>query len=264
MKKKVSKEKVSKYKSTVPAVDQALRLMNCLAGSAPQQMTLTEICARLEIPKSKGYTILNTLMAHNFIEKNQQAKTYKLGLGITFLARNIIDNLDIRDIAKQCLRDLAVKTDVTAHLGQISGSSFFIVSREESSDHYGYSMRVGSHLDITHGCHGKAILAFLPENEREDILSRDDSSFYGDKNPVDPDRLREELKECRRTGYAIDLGETNPNIIAISSPVFSADSIIIGGVVLTGAFRRSKIKSFGPLVVETAKQISQKLGYRAV
>jgi len=262
MEKEVKKEKKSRYKSFVPAVDHALKLLNCLGESSHQQLTLTEICDRLEIPKSKGYTILNTLIAHNFIEKNQQAKTYKLGLGIVFLARNIINNLDIREIAQPYLKGLVEETEVTAHLGQISGSSFYIIAREENRKHFGYSMRVGDHQHITHGCHGKAIIAFLPENEREEILAQDKLYFYGDQATTNLDQLRKELKKCRQTGYAVDPGETNPNINAISSPLFSGDGKVIGAVIIIGAFNHSKIKTFGPKVVKTAKEISHKLGYR--
>ncbi|MFW2368030.1 MAG: IclR family transcriptional regulator, partial [Desulforhopalus sp.] len=124
-------EKVTKkstYKSTVPAVDQAMRLLNCLAESPNPQLTLTEICGRLEISNSKAYTILNTLIGYDFIEKNPQTKTYRLGLGIVSLARNILNNIDVRDLVAQPLKKLAEETEMTAHFGLITGSRVYIIA----------------------------------------------------------------------------------------------------------------------------------------
>mgnify|MGYP001814882596 FL=1 len=255
--------KKSKYQSTVPAVDQSLKLLNFMAENSATSMTLTEICERLDIHKSRVYTILNTLIGYDFVQKNPRTKTYRLGLGIVHLARNILNNLDIRDIVKTPLRQLAMETELTAHFGQIVGSNFYIISKEEGNADVGYNMRIGISHDITHGAHGKAIVAFMPESERQEILSRDYLCFYGDGQPFDMDDLLTELEEARINGYATDLRATNPNIIAISSPVFDGDETIDGGIILIGAFSRGKLKSYGARVANAAIGISHDLGYRS-
>jgi DNA-binding IclR family transcriptional regulator len=255
-------EKKSNYKSTVPAVDQAMRLLNCLAESSTPQLTLTEICERLDIHKSKAYTILNTLVGYDFIEKNQQTKTYRLGLGIVYLARNILNNLDVRDLVAAPLKRLAVETDLTAHFGLITGSRVYIVAKEESDQAFGYSIRVGVHHHLTHGSHGKAIVAFMTESERQQILEQEELCFYGDAVPFDKKKLMDEFEEIRQTGYSVDARETNPNITGISSPVFDGGGSIMGCVILVGTFSKAKQKKNGPMVVKTAADISRILGFR--
>lgn len=254
--------KKSKYKSTVPAVDQAMQLLNCLAESTNPQLTLTEICGRLEISNSKAYTILNTLMGHDFIEKNPQTKTYRLGMGIVYLARNILNNMDVRDLVVQPLKILAEETELTAHFGLVTGSRVYIIAKEEGNQSFGYSIRIGVHHHITHGSHGKAIVAFMTEEERKHILEQEELGFYGDGVPFDRSKLFKELEEVRRTGYAVDARETNPNIIGISSPVFNADGTIMGCVILVGVFSRVNLKKIGSQVVATALGISRTLGFR--
>lgn len=254
----------SKYSSTVPAVDQAMRLLHCLAESAIPQLTLTELCNMLDINKSKAYTILNTLMNHDFVEKNQQAKTYRLGLGIVSLSRNILNNLDIRDFVVAPLKDLADQTGLTAHFGQVVGERVYIIAKEESDKSYGYSIRIGIHHHLSHGAHGKAIAAYMDDEAREKLLQQEGLEFYGPDQPVDFEYLREEFEEIRQTGYAVDPRETNPNIIGISSPVFEIAGKIRGGVILVGASSRARVKEYGPLVVRTALQISRALGFRGV
>ncbi len=207
--------------------------------------------------------MLNTLIGYDFVEKDPRTKAYRLGLGIVHLARNILNNLDIRDIVKAPLRQLALETQLTAHYGQIAGSNFYIVAKEEGNADIGYTMRIGISHDITHGAHGKAIAAFMSEQERQEILRREYLCFYGDGQPVDMNVLLAELEEVRINGYASDVRVTNPNIIAISSPVFDGTGAIVGGIILIGAFSRTKLKSYGAKVASAAIEISHILGYRS-
>jgi len=239
-----------------------MRLLNCLAESSSPQLTLTEICERLEIHKSKAYTILNTLVGYDFIEKNQQTKTYRLGLGIVYLARNILNNLDVRDLVAAPLKRLAVETHLTPHFGLITGSRVYIIAKEESDQAYGYNIRVGVHEHLTHGSHGKAIVAFMTESERQQILEQEDLCFYGDGVPFDKEKLMEEFEEIRQTGYSVDARETNPNIIGISSPVFDRSGSVMGCVILVGIFSKAKQKKNGSMVANTAIDISRILGFR--
>lgn len=253
----------SAYRPLVPAVEQAIRLLTCLAESSSEQLTLTEICARLDLHKSKGYTLLNTLKQYDFIERNDQTKTYRLGLGIVYLARNILNNLDIRNLVLPFLGELAERSTSTAHYGTISGSRLYIVARRNLREDLDYGLREGSNYHLTHGSHGKAIAAFMPEAECEQLLARDSLEFYGEGQPVDFTKLREELRKCRQEGYAIDPGETNAGMNVISAPVFNHNGQVIGCIILTGTFARSKLGAFGPLVAQTARRISSKLGWEA-
>ncbi len=252
-------EKKSRYKSTVPAVDQCMQVLNCLAESPRRQLSLSEICDMAGIHKSRGYTILNTLMAHNFIEKNPHTKVYKLGIGIVSLARNVLNDLNLGDIVNPHLQTLARNTDATAHYGVISGNRFYIVAKEESSDTFGYTMRLGIQHHLTHGAHGKAIVALMPEKDREQILAAEPLCFYGDGKPVDLDYLKEEFETIRELGYAVDLGETNPNITCISAPVTNLEGKLAGAIVLIGVFQRARVKTFGPMVVEAARRVSERM-----
>lgn len=256
-----TEKKKSRYNSIVPAVDQTMRLLHCLADSSNQKFTLTEICDRLELPKSKGYTILNTLIKHDFIEKDSQAKTYRLGLGIVYLARNVLNSIDIRDIVSPELKKLAEDTGLTAHFGVRTDARLYIIAKEESNDNFGYNMRVGVSHPLTYGGHGKAIVSFMSEEDRRQVLEEEELCFYGYNKPVDLERLEKELEECKQKGYAIDAGDTNPDIRAICSASLNGENAVVGSVILIGVFRAPKIKTYGPMVVKTAARISEKLGY---
>ena len=88
----------SGYTTTVPAVDQAAKVLISMAKSQENAMRLTDIFREVDIPASKAFSILATLNKYGFIEKDPQTKTYSLGLGLLFLARRVLDRLDIRNI----------------------------------------------------------------------------------------------------------------------------------------------------------------------
>jgi DNA-binding IclR family transcriptional regulator len=100
----------------------------------------------------------------------------------------------------------------------------------------------------------------MPEAEREKILARKKLYFYGDPSRVNMKRLRDELAQCRKRGFARDVGDLQHGINAVSAPVFGPDEKIIGCVILIGTFPEALIEKYGHKVTNAVKKISQKLG----
>src|SRR4030043_2447687 len=103
----------SLYKPTVPAVEQASRVLLCLGESPNFKMRHTEIYNQIEIHKSKGHSILNTLKQFGLVEKDPQTKTYSLGPALLFLSRHVLDNLYYPEVVTPFLETLAKETGGT-------------------------------------------------------------------------------------------------------------------------------------------------------
>lgn len=257
---KKDKRKKSAYKPLVPAVEQASRILICLGESPHFKMRLTEICKQVEIHKSKGYSILNTLSQFGFVEKDPETKTYWLGPGLIFLSRNVLDNLSYPDIVAPFLEGLAKKTNGTAVFGLIDAKHIIVVAKREGNQNIGFTVRPGHRFHITLGAHGKAMMAFMPEVERKKILAGKKLFFYGERSQADMNRLREDLAKCRQLGFTQDIGEVTPGVNVISAPVFGNREKMVGCIILFGTFVERLIETYGPEVAEIARQISYKLG----
>lgn len=257
---KEAQGKKSDYNGLVPAVDQAARILLCLTKSPSQKINLTEICKSVGIHKSKGYSILNTLQKYGFVQKDPAGKTYFLGLGLISLSRRVLDGLNYSEIAGPFLETLAEKTRSTALFGIINEGNVFVVAREEADKDISVTIRLGYRFNITHGAHGKAIAAFLPDEEREDLLRQDKLFFHGDASRLDIKRLENELAECRKTGFAFDMGELNAGINVIASPVFDSQERLVGSMFIMGTFPESRIEEYGIIVAEQASKFSAMLG----
>ena len=251
----------SVYKPLVPAVEQASRVLLCLGESPHFKMKLTEICKEVGIHKSKGHSILNTLKQFKFVEKDPEAKTYSLGPALIFLSRHVLDNLRYPEIVAPFLEDLAKETNGTALFGLIYGEHLLVVGKHEGNENIGFSIRLGHRFHMTLGAHGKAMVAFMPEPEREKILTKKRVYFHGlELSRLNMKRLREELTKCRQLGYAQDVGEITAGVNFVSAPVFGLQEKIIGCIILIGTFAETLIEKYGPKTADAARKVSYKLG----
>jgi len=259
LEKKEEKTK-SKYTGVVPAVDQASRILICLARNPSFKMNLTDICKNVGIHKSKGYSILNTLQHYGLVHKDTLGKTYSLGFGLISLSRKVLDNLNYEAIAGPYLEKLAKQTHSTALLGIIDNTNVFVVAKQEADQAVGVTTRIGHRFSITHGAHGKAIVSFLADADREKILHHNKLFFHGSVSKLNRKRLAEEIERCCLDGYAVDMGELNPGINVIASPLFDSQGRLIGSMFIMGTFSESHIREHGSTVADVAKQFSAMLG----
>lgn len=248
------------YSSRVPAVEQASRILLALAQGSEAKVTLTEICRMVGIHKSKGYSILNTLQQFAFVQRSPDSKTYALGPGLLFLSSKVLRNLDLREAVAPVLRELSHQTNSTAFLGLISDNHVFVAAKDEGMQDIGVMIRLGHRFPLAWGAHGKSIVAFLPEAEREKVLGSPKLYFHGNPSNFNQDRLEEEMAQCRRTGFAVDLGGMKGGVHAVASPVFGPSGKLIGSLAVVGTFPKESVKKYGPAVAAAAKKFSELIG----
>jgi DNA-binding IclR family transcriptional regulator len=258
--KKDQSQSKPEYSSLVPAVEQASRILLALAQGATGKMNLTEICSAVGIHKSKGYSILNTLQHFAFVQRAPHDKTYSLGPGLLFLSNRVLTSLDVREVAAPFLRELSYETNSTAFLGLISDNHVFVIARDEGTQDIGMTIRLGHRFPLAWGAHGKAIAAFLPEAERGKLLEASKPYFHGDPTRFDPKRLYREMADCRKTGFAVDLGEMKTGVHAVASPVFGPGGKLIGSLAIVGTFPQDLAKKYGADIAAAAKKFSELIG----
>ena len=112
---------------------------------------------------------------------------------------------------------------------------------------------------MTWGAHGKAILAFLPEEEREKILRNGEIHFHRNASQNDPALLNKEITTCRKTGYGVDIDETTNGIRAVAAPVFDPLEKLIGAFVVVGPFPSERIAKYGEDIAKKATEFSRSM-----
>jgi len=245
----------------VPAVAQAVQVMLCLVDSGRNPKSLTDICTQVGIHKSKAFSILNTLEEYGFVKKNPNRRGYLLGPGLLTLSGKILETLSLPRLTEPILYDLAKKVRATVTLGVIADDKTYIVAEYLGAPGISISSPIGYVTPITYGAHGKAIAAFLPEKELQALLKNKDLYFYGRPEKYNKTRLQKELIQCRRKGFALELGDIQSGVNAIAAPVLDENNYPVGYLTIVGFFTEEEAQKLGPLAVDAAKVLSREAGH---
>ena len=136
---------------TVPAVEQAMRILFQMAETGPSQMTLTEIFNKAGIHKSKAFSILQTMKKFGVVQKDVDGRGYSLGPGLIGLSGQFLDNLNAPALAEPILIDLVRAAGGTATFGLIADDKVFVASKHEEGTDIGITMRVGHRFPLSYG-----------------------------------------------------------------------------------------------------------------
>jgi IclR family transcriptional regulator, acetate operon repressor len=245
-------EEEPKFRSLVPALEQGIQILLHLQKNPGERMSLTNICQAVGIHNSKGHYILTTLQAYGFVEKDPHAKTYMLGARLIPLARAVLDHLDYRAAAGPLVEEVAKETATTVWFAIKMNESLFVVSKYEGGGHFWATPGIGQTFNLFEGAHGKAVLAFLSDEERERILRS--------RKGKDKKDWRHELDSVKKVGFAKDFGEFAKGISAVAAPVFGPGKQLIGVLLLFGTFPEERGETYGRRISDTAKRLSEKLG----
>jgi len=245
----------------VPAVEQAIRVMLCLADGGSNPKSLTDVCLEVGIHRSKTFSILSTLNEYGLVKKNPNRRGYVLGPGLLTLTGKMLENLSLSRLVEPILHDLAKKAGATVALGVISDDKTFVVAQYEGAPGIGISAPIGHVTPITYGAHGKAIAAFLPEAELEELLRNKNLFFHGSPDKFNRTRLKKELEQCRRNGFAMELGDILAGVNAIAAPILDQNGNPIGYITIVGFFTEEVALKLGPLAADAVKIISKETGH---
>jgi len=120
---------------------------------------------------------------------------------------------------------------------------------------------VNEWLPVHGGASGRALLAFLPEEERRAVLTSPLPALT-DRTITDPQVLEDSLAEIRRRGYAISRGERAAGGVGIAAPVLGEGRLL--GVVGIGMpeqrFAASLERRLARRVLAAAAAVAQAVG----
>ena len=91
---------------------------------------------------------------------------------------------------------------------------------------------IGRRMDVHCTGVGKALIAFLPEEELDYLIREHGLPRHNEKTNTSSRRLREEFSKVRRLGYAFDDEEDEIGLRCIGAPVFGQAGKVVASVKL--------------------------------
>jgi DNA-binding IclR family transcriptional regulator len=127
-----------------------------------------------------------------------------------------------------------------------------------------FSVDLGTRLPLHTAAPAKAMLAFLPEEERRRMLQQISYEKFNERTLTSVQALEAELMQVARQGYAVDRQEQLTGIHCVAAPVFNRHGYPVAALWTTGPADRLREEDFAPvavLVTEQARRVSRRLGF---
>jgi len=247
---------------SVPALERALAILESLAHSKTG-LTLAEVTRHLGLARSSAHYLLLTLERNGYLQRNRQTGRYMFGLKLFSLANMALSGLSVRGQAIPFLSALREKTRLTVNMAILEQNEVVVIEKVEPPSIFRLATWVGMRLPIHCTSLGKALLAHLPEAELDRLL-KPGLLRYNENTIVSSKKLKENLAQVRRLGYAIDDEEATIGLRGIGAPIVDpADqpiaSISVAGT--TAEITRENLSMLAENVKQTAVAISQQVGF---
>jgi IclR family pca regulon transcriptional regulator len=179
------------------------------------------------------------------------------------LGFNALDGLDIRQIARPHLEQLARELDLTASLTVLDHLHVVYVDRIRNREIVGVLLGLGSRVPAHCSSMGKVMLAYLPPAEFEARLQDTELEACSPRSITSVTALRTELERVRQQGYAINDGELTSGLCAVAAPIFNGNDRVVAAINVSGSrdtiSDRRLQDELPPKVMRTAQMISRNL-----
>lgn len=207
--------------------------------------------------------ILITLKKRGFVVQDEATRRYRLGPSTAQLGRAVKKSLNGRlvALAKPYLDSLRDKVGETVHLEVLTGGRIFLSYSSKGDRQVTVTPRVGDQMAVNANAGAKTIMAFSPPEMIEKHLTGS-LKIFTTKTVTDPEKIRTEYEEIRKTGLAYDREEYDEDVHAVAAPVYNHEDRVVAAVVLIApAFRISSSIELGSLELlkDTANDISDRL-----
>jgi DNA-binding IclR family transcriptional regulator len=211
------------------------QLSHCLSALTALAETgrgarLTDIVARLGVPKSSVQRLLQQLADEGWVEQDPETGYYRLTVRMAVLGQRYLYTSGIVDATQAVLQTVASRTRELARLTVVDTDRLvWIGSAQGAPSGLMYQPADPARIVSYATANGKAWLATLSEKEasriaqREGIEARKPPTDVGPKAMRSLAALKRDLAEVRARGYAVAEEEGERGVTAIAVPILDPD-----------------------------------------
>jgi DNA-binding IclR family transcriptional regulator len=239
--------------AAVQSVDRALQILRAFE-SGTTELRVTDLAAHLGVHKSTASRLAATLVAHEFLERSENAESFRLGSRLVRLGM-VAGGRDLVDVARPAMDELAAATGETVVLSLSAGSDSVDVAQVDSRFLLGGKQWLGLRSPLHTTAAGKVLLAFgAAELPRDARLAR-----LGPRTISSRASLERELAKVRAAGWARAAGEYEDGLNGVAAPIRSADGRCVAALSVSGPAYRlppAKLPALGRRCADAAATIS--------
>ncbi len=247
----------------ISSLEKGLKILEAIIDNG--ELTVTGAANLMNLNRASAHRFITTLRDLGYVRKNQH-NNYEATFKLLEYGMKQADNFEIRRLAKPYMREMAAAFDETVNLGILDRDKIVYLDKVESRELLRMDTGVGTTCQAYVSALGKAILAFLPEDELKAYYDRLSLAEPLTPNTITSvEKLEKYLAKVRKKGFAVDNEELSLGLYCVGAPVFDFNGYPAYAISVSGLVARVKrLKQLPEKLIECAARLSRQLGYRKV
>lgn len=246
------------------SVEKAMRVLYAF-DDADRALPVSAIAKKTGFGRSATQRLVYTLERLRYIRRDPVTRAYSLTPRVLDFARSYLGTDPLVAIALRHLAAINDQCGEAVSLTENDDTENIVVARVACRHPISINSSViGTRFPAFCSAPGRAILAFLPEEQALDIIDRSSLRPLTAHTIVDRERLIDVLAEIRETGFTIAEQEIFLGAISVAVPVLDATGRPMGAVncmVPIARWPRDKaVAELVPIIRQAAYELSRSLG----
>lgn len=251
----------------IPNLEKAMRMLEHIAEH-PEGRTVRELVQDLGIAKTGIYRIATTLTNLEYLACDVSTGRYRLTRKFLALGNSAVCSEGIIEMSLDEMYDLRDECTETVQLNTIIGHQGVILEFIPALHPIRLIIDPGTRFELHCTSPGKALLAYLPEKERKEIMKAMKFEKFQPNTISDRNEFLKELEKIHKLGYAVDNSESAiAGLMCVSAPVFDRRNYPVAAITITAPAIRmaeEEFPRFAKMAIERARRISKRLGHNLV
>jgi DNA-binding IclR family transcriptional regulator len=182
-----------------------------------------EIAERVALPGPTVSRITHTLLALGHLAYVEATGKYRVGSGVLPLWRGYLASVRIVEIARNHMREFAIKTRSTVTLGDRDRNHIVYLDVEREVSTMLLSQEVGSKMPLERSATGWAWLGAAPTALRASAYALLEKSLRQEEWPIWRAKIEAAREEIARRQFCANYGDWVPEINAVAAPLAAPD-----------------------------------------
>ncbi|MBI3525603.1 MAG: IclR family transcriptional regulator [Betaproteobacteria bacterium] len=247
----------------ITALARGLQVLRCFHASERYLGNL-EFAARTGLPKPTISRLTHTLTGLGYLDYSPAFGKYSLGAAVLSLSYPYLASLDVRDVARPLMHELAEYAQATVSLGARDGLHMIYLEICQGSQMFRMHMAVGSRVPHGTTAMGRAYLATLAQAQRAEIIEQYREITPKQEWPKVHAGIEQAIEDYAQYGFCLSLGEWNPDVWAVGTPMASSDGSRILAFNVSGPVfnmtRARLISDIGPRLCDLRDRVLSATG----
>lgn len=249
-------------RNRLSSVANAARVLKSFSSTTPS-WGVAELAEHLGLSTSTAHRLLSTLADEAILEQEPQTGRYRLGLSVFDLAAAMPTQRSLHEAVLVSMTELRSRTGETVQVGVLEGRQVVYVERLDSPNTVHVFTELGRRADAHCTSSGKALLAFIPAEQREQLLAGWKLRRRTEYSITDLDELRAQLSTVRRRGYAENRHESELGVVSVAAPIRDHSGYAVASLSLAGPEERmdANRSAYAAAVKTMARTVSMQMGW---